>query len=98
MDATIRTGSLLHPFRVPFPAWPVTQGGAPGFALRSALGYFILPFQGSGNVQSPGSSSTEEESRGFLAKFPVAWTGQGHLLGLVGTLQETLNVKMNALF
>ena len=27
--------------------WPATQGAAPGFALHSALGYFILPFQGS---------------------------------------------------
>jgi len=45
---------MLHPFRVPFRGWPVTQGAAPGFALHSALGYFLLPFQGSGNVQPPG--------------------------------------------
>jgi len=55
--ATIRTRGVLHPFRVHFCGWPVTQGAAPGFALHSALGYFLLPFQGSGNVQSPGSPS-----------------------------------------
>ena len=44
--ATIRTRVVLHPFR-----GPLTQGAAPGFALHSALGYFILPFQGSGNAQ-----------------------------------------------
>jgi hypothetical protein len=43
---------MLHPFRVPFRGWPVTQGAAPSFALHSALGYFILPFQGGGNVQT----------------------------------------------
>ena len=42
---------MLHPFRVPLRGWPVTQGTAPGFALHSALGYFLLPFQGSGNIQ-----------------------------------------------
>ena len=45
--ATIRTRLVLHPFRVPFRWWPVTQGAAPGFALHFALAYFILPFQGS---------------------------------------------------
>jgi len=47
MGATIRTRVVLHPFRVPYRGWPVTQGAAPGFALHSALGYFLLPFQGS---------------------------------------------------
>ncbi len=30
----------------------MTQGAAPGFALHFALDYFLLPFQGSGNIQS----------------------------------------------
>lgn len=52
----IRTGGVLHRFRVPFREWSVTPGGAPGFALCSARSYFILPSQGNGNVQSPGDS------------------------------------------
>ena len=47
---------MLHPFRVPFRGWPVTQGGAQGFALRFALGYFILPLSGRrkmSNLQAP---------------------------------------------
>jgi len=43
---TIRTRGGLHPFRVPFRGWPVTQGGARGFALRFALGCLGSPLSG----------------------------------------------------
>jgi hypothetical protein len=38
---------------LPFVLGLLTQGDSSGFALRSSLGYFILPSQGSKNVQSP---------------------------------------------